>query len=574
MLMSPELVPVSDRRQLVISALAAWALLSAPQPADAAGVPTRGGIKQFDWRGLNADDFARLDLPTQMRVERLLRPRDLRKFLQDLDAQNKKLQADLDAAILADTEQAAKLKGLGGEIDVAQRDIATAKKQIEFVEELLGSSLAPTDVLESLEELKTKEIEFKAQLEVATQPDFKETEKLETLADGLEQAQQEVTETKTKLAARDAEIVSQSGPSKLNLIQQRKALINKLDTASQNRERYEEELKIQIEVSKKMKELAEGRQEIVDNLERNKRAQARVQARIDARVARFAALNAQPDWFIYVSAFAANCLATVIMFPVDTIKTRAQVGLEVEESEDTPALESFLALYKGLSGAVIKEGPPSAVYLGVYEAVKNALLASPTFAPYPILVYILGGAIGSSVASVLKAPAEVVKARTQTGMDSSIEESIQNALLDERGRENTVNAWIASMWREVPSGAISLAIFEGLKDYITNAPQPILDFNVDSLAAEVVLGTIGGALGALLTTPADVVTTKIITQSCENPLNFQNMTKKTVEEGGFKALCVGWKERTALIGPTLGIFLSCYCYVRQLGVEQHLFPPP
>merc|ERR1719162_1998251 len=106
-----------------------------------------------------------------------------------------------------------------------------------------------------------------------------------------------------------------------------------------------------------------------------------------------------------------------------------------------PTLEGYLSLYKGLSGALLKEGPPSAVYLGIYEAVKTALLADPNFAAYPILIYLISGALGETLGSVVRAPAEALKTRMQTGQNSSLGESIQNVLLDEKGRENVVTAW-------------------------------------------------------------------------------------------------------------------------------------
>ena len=37
------------------------------------------------------------------------------------------------------------------------------------------------------------------------------------------------------------------------------------------------------------------------------------------------------------------------------------------------SLEELSSLYQGLPGALLKEGPPSALYLGVYEAMKARL---------------------------------------------------------------------------------------------------------------------------------------------------------------------------------------------------------
>ena len=40
---------------------------------------------------------------------------------------------------------------------------------------------------------------------------------------------------------------------------------------------------------------------------------------------------------------------------------------------------------------------------------------------------------------------------------------MQRVLGTREGRENVLRAWSASLWRDVPLGAIQLAVFEGLK---------------------------------------------------------------------------------------------------------------
>merc|ERR1712157_588568 len=100
------------------------------------------------------------------------------------------------------------------------------------------------------------------------------------------------------------------------------------------------------------------------------------------------------------------------MHPIDTIKTRLQVGIgnddDDEQQEETQwqrppnagnvalmemrsstattaeaavsrSAGLFDNLYEGLTGNLFKEVPPSAVYLGVYETVKYAL--APKVAP-------------------------------------------------------------------------------------------------------------------------------------------------------------------------------------------------
>jgi len=75
-------------------------------------------------------------------------------------------------------------------------------------------------------------------------------------------------------------------------------------------------------------------------------------------------------------------------------------------------------------------------------------------------------------------------------------------------RANTIKAWTSSLFRDVPAGAIQIAVFEFTKTFIVDSPT--LDFDVNTLLSEALIGGLGGGIGALITTPSDVVTTTII----------------------------------------------------------------
>jgi len=251
-------------------------------------------------------------------------------------------------------------------------------------------------------------------------------------------------------------------------------------------------------------------------------------------------------------------------------------------------VRGYIGLYQGLTGALIKEGPPSALYLGVYEAGKSTLLAMPAFAQTPLIVYLISGALGECVGSVVRAPAEAIKSRVQSGLDSSTADSFKSVVGNPEGRANIVRAWSASLWRDVPFGGIQLAIFESLKSYIIASPATA-NFDVNSLMAEVLLGATGGAIGSLVTVPMDVITIRIITQqttkpdecdalapddvpaeACDVPLGFIDMAKQVYSEGGVPALFTGWRARTGYWAPAIGIFLSCYCSLRQAALTVDL----
>ena len=206
------------------------------------------------------------------------------------------------------------------------------------------------------------------------------------------------------------------------------------------------------------------------------------------------------DWFNFLAAFIGSVASTLVMHPLDTIKTRLQVSggtssgssqsgssksksddeeeeedgegdmkdadkqddaeLSEESKEEAPIIVGYniMSLYEGLGANILKEGPPSALYLGVYESVKYALL--PQFGPQSLLlVYLLAGAAGETCGSIVRAPAEAIKSTVQTTYCTALE-ACSSVFGSSASRENLVRAWSASIWRDVPFGAIQLAIFE------------------------------------------------------------------------------------------------------------------
>lgn len=316
-------------------------------------------------------------------------------------------------------------------------------------------------------------------------------------------------------------------------------------------------------------------------------------------------LEAQPYWFNYLAAFIGSLASTLIMHPVDTIKTRLQVAKnETEETTQTSQEDGgFFTLYEGLTGNILKEGPPSALYLGVYESVKYTL--QPKIAPaYLLGVYLISGAAGEMVGSVVRAPAEAIKCLVQSNAVETAFQAATRVLGTAEGRENVLRAWSASLWRDVPFGAIQLAIFELVKAYILNNPD--IDFDSSTLQAEAIIGAFAGGCGAFLvrvhswtesvfiscaiishfyvsrlaptqTNPTDVITTRIITQSTDKedgkgPLGVIGMGRKIYQEEGLSAFFSGWTARVGYWSPAISIFLTCYCSVRQAGVRYDLFP--
>jgi len=270
-------------------------------------------------------------------------------------------------------------------------------------------------------------------------------------------------------------------------------------------------------------------------------------------------------------------------------------------------------LYRGLLPNILKEAPSSALYLGIYELIKARLIGvsgsgiTGPLSSNPLLGYLIAGAVGELVGSVVRAPSEACKTRVQSGMATDAAEAVQQVLIDETGRRNTINAWLSSICRDVPMGAFQIAIFESLKVYVVQSPEIV--FNVNTLPAEASFGAIGGLVGAALTTPADVVTTQIMTRTepqagvAGNPSAADDdgaaagapaasavdddataagdeargrapgplaTAKFIYETEGIGAFGKGVVSRSLYWSPAIGIFLALYCSLRQAALNAGL----
>ncbi|MDA9081008.1 hypothetical protein N9M16_06270 [Candidatus Dependentiae bacterium] len=106
----------------------------------------------------------------------------------------------------------------------------------------------------------------------------------------------------------------------------------------------------------------------------------------------------------------------------------------------TPA--GLLSLYDGLAPNLLKEGPPLALYLGIYEALKTALLATDALREEPVLCYLIAGAVGELIGSVVRVPAEAVKSTRQADGTVTMADAMETNFGSERARSNLVSFFI------------------------------------------------------------------------------------------------------------------------------------
>mmetsp|Transcript_9880 Transcript_9880/g.17800 ORF Transcript_9880/g.17800 Transcript_9880/m.17800 type:complete len:335 (-) Transcript_9880:354-1358(-) len=259
-----------------------------------------------------------------------------------------------------------------------------------------------------------------------------------------------------------------------------------------------------------------------------------------------------------ISGGAAGTVADFVLFPLDTIKTRLQ-----SSSAARAAPELFKGIYQGLLPAVLASAPAGAAFFGTYDFLKRSVgeilekyRPDGSLAPLAHMVAAAGGDIASSAVRV---PFELVKQKLQTGQYSSVLNAVRGIVAKD-GIKGLYTGYFSLVLRELPFDLIEFPLYElmkktalNIKRSRTGSPQARLE-NWESAAC----GSFAGAIAAAVTTPLDVVKTRLMTAPPGKYNGVLHAMKLVIEEEGANALLSGFTARVMWIGLGGAIFFGGY----------------
>ncbi|CAI7732068.1 unnamed protein product [Closterium sp. NIES-53] len=124
------------------------------------------------------------------------------------------------------------------------------------------------------------------------------------------------------------------------------------------------------------------------------------------------------------------------------------------------------------------------------------------------LVPPVAAALGNITSSAILVPKEVIKQRMQAGAAGSVWQVLQQTVAGE-GVAGLYSGYTAALLRNLPTNVLNFSTFEYLKMAILHVRHSTSLRPHESMAA----GAVAGALSAALTTPLDVVKTRLMTQA-------------------------------------------------------------
>lgn len=253
-----------------------------------------------------------------------------------------------------------------------------------------------------------------------------------------------------------------------------------------------------------------------------------------------------------VSLIAGGCAGTstdIAFFPIDTLKTRLQAP------GGFFANGGFNGLYRGIAPAILASAPSAALFFVTYDTSK-AQLGQTIGNPH--VVHMLSATFGEIAACLFRVPAEVLKQRTQSLQFESAMAAFKHILSNKSG-EGVLNGlyrgWSTTIMRDIPFTMIQFPLYEQLKKWwaIYDQTESL------SLAKGAICGSIAGSFAAALTTPLDVLKTRLMLN--KERIGIFQLTRSLIQNEGYGVFLSGIGPRTMWIGAGGAIFLGVYEFV-------------
>ncbi|KAL4655930.1 S-adenosylmethionine mitochondrial carrier protein isoform X1 [Arapaima gigas] len=255
-----------------------------------------------------------------------------------------------------------------------------------------------------------------------------------------------------------------------------------------------------------------------------------------------------------VAGGSAGMCVDLMLFPLDTIKTRLQ------SQQGFLKAGGFRGIYAGVPSAAVGSFPNAAVFFITYEVTKSLLGFSvdPRSAP---LTHMIAASFGEIVACLIRVPTEVVKQRAQA-MPSSSTVQVLLGTLQQEGLRGLYRGYWSTMIREIPFSLVQFPLWEYLKSCWSQGRGEMLH----SWQAAV-CGALAGGIAAFVTTPLDVAKTRIMLAKAGTSTAKGNIPLVLFDVWKTKGLCglfAGTTPRVAFISMGGFIFLGTYEKVRRI----------
>lgn len=276
----------------------------------------------------------------------------------------------------------------------------------------------------------------------------------------------------------------------------------------------------------------------------------------------------------------AGAFGATMVYPIDLVKTRMQ-----NQRSATPGQqmlyknswdcfkkvitnEGILGLYSGLGPQLVGVAPEKAIKLTANDLVRGKLTNKDT-GILPLWGEVVAGGTAGACQVVFTNPLEIVKIRLQVQGElakSGVEGAQKRSavwIIKHLGLVGLYKGAAACLLRDVPFSAIYFPAYNHLKkDYFGEGPTKQL--NIGQLLSA---GAIAGIPAAYLTTPSDVIKTRLQVEARKGQTQYKGLfdaANKIFKDEGFKAFFKGGPARVLRSAPQFGFTLAAYEFLHRM----------
>ncbi|KAL8761969.1 MAG: hypothetical protein Q9184_001955 [Pyrenodesmia sp. 2 TL-2023] len=260
----------------------------------------------------------------------------------------------------------------------------------------------------------------------------------------------------------------------------------------------------------------------------------------------------------FTHALLAGALAgttvDLSLYPIDTIKTRLQSSPGFYPSG------GFRGIYAGVGSVIVGSAPGAALFFVTYEGIKSRLRSTreSTAGMSEPVEHMVAASVGEVAACAVRVPTEVIKQRAQAAQQPSSMAALR-FILTQRRKVGALGVWREmyrgwgiTIMREVPFTAVQFPLWEGMKAWQRRKTRRDQVTSVESG----LYGSVAGAVAAGLTTPLDVLKTRLmLAKEKEAALP---LFRRIWREEGPRAFVAGMGPRVMWISAGGAIFLGSY----------------
>ncbi|KAF1944542.1 mitochondrial carrier [Clathrospora elynae] len=267
----------------------------------------------------------------------------------------------------------------------------------------------------------------------------------------------------------------------------------------------------------------------------------------------------------------AGTTVDLSLYPLDTLKTRLQ------SSAGFAASGGFNGIYRGVGSAIVGSAPGAALFFITYDTIKRSFAQPQPSIQYNNIqggkpykeslvvdpgnqahVHMLAASVGEIAACSVRVPTEVVKQRAQASHHPSSLSALTH-ILSQRSSHGLAHVWreLYRGWsitiiREVPFTVIQFPLWEALKRWRAS----VTGRKEVSGWEGGLLGSVAGAVAAGVTTPLDVLKTRMML--AREKVAMFTMVSAILSESGPRAFFAGLGPRVGWISVGGAIFLGSY----------------